>query len=386
MHENSSPKIRLSLIPLLSIVGIGASIYLTQLYHGLHDGSAGFKSLCNLGEGLSCSSVALSKWAELAPGFPLSSFVAGWFLSILILGLLARLDSWKNTAISIGILMTAFGSLYSIFLIYIMAGVLKNICTFCVVVDVVNFLLLGIFWSLKKGPLLSNIDRSKIGASLAMIGVCVFVVVLVTKPVESKALSAEETQYLVNQVLEAKSEEILVDSQSIVMGKIDAPITIVEYSDFQCPFCKRGASLLHNLQEKYPNDVRIVFKNFPLDMACNKIIERPMHELACALAKMAVCAKEKGKFVPVYEKIFELQEGLKAQDMMSIATSSGISEAEMKACMDSESAKSLVNRDIEEGIKLKIESTPTLFVNGKRVPGLLPLAAWDQVFKGLKTK
>ncbi len=386
MQHETSPKVRLALIPLLSIIGMGAAIYLTHLYHSLHDGSAGFKSLCNLGEGLSCSTVALSKWAELAPGFPLSSFVAGWFLSLLIIGLLARSSSWKNTAVSAGILMSGFGSLYSIFLIVVMFGVLHNVCAFCIAVDAVNFLLFGIFWSMKSGPILPSLDRSKIGGLAAIVGISVFLVVLLTKPVGSQKLSEDELQYIVNQVVTSKVEEISIDANSIVMGDANAPFTIVEYSDFECPFCKRGATLLHNLQVKYPGQIRIVFKNFPLDMACNRILEHSMHKRACTTAKIALCAKDKGKFVQAYEKFFDEQEELTPESVFGVSAALGLNEAELKACVESEPIKVALNKDIEEGIKLKIESTPTLFINGHRMPGLLPLESWDKVFEGLRKK
>lgn len=386
MQPENSPKIRLNLIPFLSLIGIGAAVYLTQLYHSLQDGTAGFKSLCNLGKGMNCSSVALSKWAELAPGFPLSSFVAGWFLAILIIGLLARLDGWKKTAIHAGVLMTGFSSLYSLILLIVMLFVIHNVCAFCLVIDFVNFALFAIFWSIysKKGPLWGGIDSSKRGAIAGIIGVSIFIFVVVTKPMSGEGPSTSDIQYAVNQILERAPDTLTIDDQVQSMGPANAPITIVEFSDFECPFCKRGAGILHMLQERYPNDIRIVFKNFPLDMSCNRIIDHPMHKNSCALAKIALCAQAKGKFQGVYEKAFDEQETLKPETVLTVGESLGLSEAELKTCMESEATKAALNRDIEEGIRLKVEATPTMFVNGKKIETLLPIEGWEKIIQALK--
>ena len=82
----------------------------------------------------------------------------------------------------------------------------------------------------------------------------------------------------------------------------DAPVTIVEISDFECPYCQKASQTLAELRTLYPGKLRLVFRNFPLDESCNKLLKRQIHENACAAARAAFCAGEQGQFWPYAEK------------------------------------------------------------------------------------
>ena len=122
----TKPGIRLALLPLLSVVGAGAAIYLSKHYYDLRAGTAGFKSLCNISATMNCDAVTASRFAEIMPGLPLSSFVAGWFVALLILGLMARVSDWRREAVLVSTLMDGFASLYSLTLLAVMILILHN--------------------------------------------------------------------------------------------------------------------------------------------------------------------------------------------------------------------------------------------------------------------
>jgi len=372
--------IRLALIPLLSLIGVGAAVYLSQLYYLIQSGQAGFKSLCNINSTLNCNVVATSRWAELFSGMPLSSLVAGWFIAIFILGLLARVDVWRKDAVTFGTWMSLIGSVYSIFLLIIMTVFIKTLCPFCMVIDVVNFLILGLFLSMREGPIFGGLETGRWKSFVALVAACSFVMIVILRPVDQKTdtLAKEEAASVASSMLSGPVTEMKYSDLSPVMGSATAPVTIVEFSDFQCPYCKQGASILHSVQNRFGADqVRIVFRPFPLDNSCNRMVKQAMHPYACELARAAFCSGKQGKFKEVYEEIFENQDILQASSGVMIPISQGVNETELKTCMESEEAKKFVSDEIEEGVRLDIQSTPTFFINGRKIEGGAPLEAWN---------
>jgi protein-disulfide isomerase/uncharacterized membrane protein len=372
--------IRLALIPLLSLVGVGSAVYLSQLYYAIQSGQAGFKSLCNVSATMNCNVVATSRWAEVFSGMPLSSLVAGWFIATLIIGLLARIDTWRKDAVTFGIWMSILGSVYSLFLIVVMAFFIKTLCPFCLVIDAINFVLLGLFLSLREGPVWGSLEPGRWKSFTSLIAACVFVMIVILKPVETKSdsLSKEEAASVSTSMVSGPVVEIKYSDLSPVIGAASAPITIVEFSDFQCPYCKQGASIVHAVQNRFgPDQVKIIFRPFPLDNSCNRMVKQSMHPYACELARAAFCSGKQGKFKEVYEEIFENQDILQATSGVKIPTSQGVNEAELKICMASEEAKKFVADEIEEGVRLDVQSTPTFFINGRKVEGGASLEAWN---------
>lgn len=380
--NDQKPTLRLALLPLISIIGASAAVYLSNTYYGLRHGTAGFESLCNINSTMNCDAVTSSKYAELFSGLPLSSFVAGWFFAIIILSLMARVSDWRREAVLVGTVMSGFASLYSIALLIVMFGVLGKICLFCLAIDAVNFALFGIFFSLVSGKLFKDIRWSKLQSYGVIVLGTVFVAVVLLRPSEEnmrKAPTTSEIEYTVKQILEKTPVAITTPESAAVLGNPNAPITIHEFSDFQCPFCKRGAVMMNQLLARYEGKIKVVFMPFPLDSACNRLVTRAMHPVACELARTAHCANRDGKFRAVYEKFFDEQEELKAGSAKKISTALGLSEAKFEECVNSEDAKKIVSLSIEEGIKFKVASTPTFFINGKMVDVPLPIEAWDQL-------
>ncbi len=379
----------LAFVSILSLVGAGSAIYLTRLYYGLRTGTGGFSSLCNINATMNCDAVTTSRFAEIIPGLPLSSFVAGFFIAMLGVSLMARVTDWRKEAIAAGTLLSGFASLYSIVLLVVMFGVLHKICLFCLVIDAVNFATLGIFLWLAGGKPFAGIRWAKLQSYAALFAGALFVTVVLLRPAEENArskISSAEVQATVDQILARTPVEIAAPAGAHVFGAADAPITIYEFLDFQCPFCKRGALQMHQLLARHEGKIKVISMPFPLDPACNRVITRSLHPYACQLAKTAFCAGKEGKFQPVYEKIFEDQEFLTADSAKKIAEANGISGDRLQTCLDSEEAKQYVSASIEEGLKAKVESTPMFFVNGRKVEGVPTSETWDLLIANLLRK
>ena len=167
---------------------------------------------------------------------------------------------------------------------------------------------------------------------------------------------------------EAPVGRVMVDiGQAPVWGNVDAPVTIVEFTDFECPFCSRANTTLHAIMEKNPDTVRVVFKHFPLSF----------HKNAKLAHQAAEAAKIQGKFWEMYNKIFDNQKAMSRDDLIGYAKELGLDEAKFVADLDSEAVKKNVEAAIAEGEKAGVRGTPHFFINGTLLSGAQPEAAFQ---------
>jgi protein-disulfide isomerase len=154
-------------------------------------------------------------------------------------------------------------------------------------------------------------------------------------------------------------------------GKADAKVTIVEFSDFQCPYCSNATAILKEVAKAYPKDVRIVFKNFPL----------PFHTQAEGAALAALCANDQNPeaFWKMHDMMFENQNKLDVETLKENAKKIGLKADAFNECLSSEKLKSLIEADKKQGGELGIKSTPTIFVNGKLVQGAQDIAVFKEI-------
>ena len=151
-------------------------------------------------------------------------------------------------------------------------------------------------------------------------------------------------------------------------GPDGAAVRIVEFSDFMCPYCRDLAGAFANYMSQSGGRVAIYFKNYPLDQACNPALSRTVHDGACELALGAVCAHEQGKFWPYHDQVFaEPPSNPTNDDVVRIATAAGLNGDQMRTCLGSSSASQELAAQIEEAQRLEVRSTPTVFINGKRL-------------------
>lgn len=154
-------------------------------------------------------------------------------------------------------------------------------------------------------------------------------------------------------------------------GGADAKVTIVEYSDFQCPFCSKGATILSDLEKKYGHKIKVVFKNFPL----------PFHSQAKIAAEAGLCANEQNVkyFWKLHDAMFLDQTKLDKDSLIALAKKAGVKEADFKTCLESGKFKTKIEEEILQGQKVGLKSTPTFFVNGKLISGAQPVEIFSEV-------
>jgi protein-disulfide isomerase len=171
--------------------------------------------------------------------------------------------------------------------------------------------------------------------------------------------------------LDPPRKQLAIAAHDPVRGPVTAPITIIEFSDFQCPFCGRVTPTLDKLRAAYPDQIRIVFKDFPL----------PNHQEAPKASEAAHCANDQGKYWEMHDRLFANQQALGVPALKQHAAALGLDAAKFDECLDSGKYADIVQADLEEGQKLGIQSTPTFFVNGRPVVGAQPYEYFDAVVK-----
>jgi protein-disulfide isomerase len=154
-------------------------------------------------------------------------------------------------------------------------------------------------------------------------------------------------------------------------GPAEAPIRVVEFSDFLCPYCKSIAGAFASYVPQSANRVVLYFKNFPLDQACNPSLARTVHPGACNLALGAICAQDQGKFWPYHDRVFATTPpNPGVAEVATLAAGAGLDGAALTACMTGASARDRLAAEIQEGKQGKVEGTPTVFINGRLLPRL----------------
>jgi protein-disulfide isomerase len=143
------------------------------------------------------------------------------------------------------------------------------------------------------------------------------------------------------------------------LGPDDAPITLVEFSDYECPFCKAAEPVVKQVLERYPTQVRLVFRQFPLDS----------HPKARPASEAALCANEQGKFWEFHRKLFEKAPQIEADKLPAIAEEVGLDRAKFEECVKARRFEAQVSTDVEAGKKASVAGTPAFFVNGVPVSG-----------------
>jgi protein-disulfide isomerase len=152
-------------------------------------------------------------------------------------------------------------------------------------------------------------------------------------------------------------------------GPAAAKVTIVEFSDFQCPYCVVAVGKLNELLQAYPRDVRLVFKQFPLEF----------HSNAATAAAAALAAQRQGSFWPLHDKMYAEFRRLTRANILEWAKELGLNPVRLQADMDSAATQKAIQRDMDDGLRAGVQGTPTVFVNGKKYQGSLDLDAFRTV-------
>jgi protein-disulfide isomerase len=159
----------------------------------------------------------------------------------------------------------------------------------------------------------------------------------------------------------------LVAQPAPTRGSQDGILEIIEFSDFQCPYCAQARPVIDSLLAAHPDDVRYVFRHFPL----------PIHEHAARAAQAALEAQRQGEFWPYHELLFAHQAALTDAELVGYAETLGLDSAAFERALAEGTHQKRMHEDMELGLSLEVTGTPTFFLNGFRLEGVPPIWVFE---------
>ena len=369
---------------LLAIIGFITTIKLAIIYYDSNFNPYALPSFCSINQYIDCDGVAQTVHSQFL-GIPLAYW--GMFLYVFIMFLLV-VDKLKEIKF-LGFLkvfknplayISALG-LVSFILSMILAGVsifeIKKVCLLCVFTYTLNLFIAVIATDFKAGILNSfKLSISDFTEALKVKKYLASFIALILLAVGTLAYTSLSYCFT-PQVKRYNSIKPYVDMKTNpfkgsgnVLGDANGKLTVYIYTDYKCPLCKTY-NLITNRAAEELGGFKIVHKNFPLDMDCNKYLAQPFHEGSCLLAKYSIAAENQGKLWDMNTEFFEKQP--KDEDaVLKIAKSMGLDTIKLREDANSEATKQELNKEIDSATELKIDGTPTLVINGKTYTGIKP--------------
>jgi protein-disulfide isomerase/uncharacterized membrane protein len=356
----------------LGVAGLLVSLVMLYIHYQLAATSGGYTSFCNVNQQVNCDTVLGSEYAYFL-GVPVAAWAAATYATVVVLSSMSGASAVMALAVLAG---SSIG--YSVFLAYVSLAVLGTVCLLCIGLYVVNLGLAALAWMR-----LSRVSSGRTTA-LAMLGSLSLAIVAAAAGTGEDGVGSGPDD--LPREFQGAGDSRFYDwyvAQPRVRGAADgghargpasAPVTIVEFSDFACTHCARAHRALKTLLARRPDDVRLVFRHFPLDTSCNPTLRKQVHPEACAAAMAAECAGEQGEFWPYHDYLFDHQGALDYED---VAAELGLDRAGFRDCMSRGTARSAVVRDIERGTQLGVASTPTTYINDRTIQGALAVPLYE---------
>jgi protein-disulfide isomerase len=383
------------LLILFALLAIADGIYLTLVHLDYETGHKGVSMVCHALTDAGCS-VTAGRFGALG-GIPVATIGFAGTVTMLVIGTAAlfRRDRWEDPHRSVLLLLAVASILASIVM-----GTLSTLegswCPFCVIWYGLTFVLLLTAWMARdRGLGVRDVFDDALG-SAGLLAMAVFCVVLIAATlahnqrreslVEQRdadmAEHADEIAASIVAEIVAQPPIAFEVKGAPTKGPADAPVAIVEFSDFECPHCRRLWESVEAYLPSASHPVQVQFVNFPLDSACNPHVEK-IHLRACDAAIAARCAHQQDEFWEYGSLLFEHQGDFERDSLLEYAASLGLDIDAFTTCMADGAVAEQVRADADLGQRLDIAATPTFYVNGYEVKGALPAPIFAAVVEGI---
>jgi protein-disulfide isomerase/uncharacterized membrane protein len=332
-----------------------------------------------------CDSVAASPYAEIFD-IPFAAFGAVVYMLVISLVLFGSLVStFSAFSLRAVFLVACVSLLFDAYLAVIGFFILRKICLVCIFTYVVNIAMLyyakmglrektihiitGLFRDLSFAHGLNEDKKTIRNVYFCTNAVIVlFSIVIVVLFRWHYVRGPEETA---EAVLASFTKQTPVEvnlAHAPRAGNSEASVKIVEFSDFRCPYCRKMAHVIDVVRRRYPDDVAVYFKHYPMDSDCNRYVGRTLHLDACKISYLAICAQERGLFWDLHELFFTSDKHF-MKNLKESLKNTGVDSGEFFACSSDIQTRRQLSEDIHQANRLGVEMTPTLFINGYRLAG-----------------
>ncbi|MCK9459001.1 MAG: thioredoxin domain-containing protein [Proteobacteria bacterium] len=366
----------------LAVIGTGVAAHLTQIHYYTHTDPA-YHSVCAVSETVNCETVAESTYSVFL-GLPISVwglFCYALAAALAILGLATRSrlhPAWPRGAL---FCLAAAALAGSAILAYLSFFRIDSMCIFCMTLYGVNSALFAVATALavKSGRSPVALVAADLAAALR-------------RPAQALALVAIFGAGVA-------VAELLVPPYWVHLGWSDLPalptgvdaeghhwigtekptVIVTEFSDYECPHCRRAHRNARQMAARYPDAVQLVHRHQPLDQACNPALAKPFHRRACEFARAAECAGEQGEFWAMNDALFSVQDQVRAADVEldRLAVGIGLDRSRFRECLDSEAPRRRIAADVADAKRRHVSGTPTFFIGAQAYPGGFPQEILD---------
>jgi len=374
-----------------SLAGLGICLYLYSFHVALLMGEIKSGLLCGSDNGLGCNSVSSSPYSSIL-GLPLASWGAIFYGALALLGvgnLIFRRDCGQ-AFLRWAFFLTFLGLAFDLYLAHTMIFRIRAVCGLCLATYGINVAIILILahqvWKEPKPriPLLSIFPGKKddqetalyyrnIIKGLLVSGMLIAAVIGITgSRFLTMSLTGDDQERLakVTENLSRQKPRFIEVKNRPFMGSKDASLTVVEFSDFLCPYCAKAAKYLKLAGSGNRDKARFVFRHYPLDKFCNKRLSSNVHPGACLLAEGSVCAHEQDRFWAYHDIAFETKGQISRSVVEKIAAEIELDLNAFNSCLDSGRGLRVINEDVTAAIDAGVTGTPTLFINGRKLGGV----------------
>ena len=353
-----------------SWLGALVALYLTRQHLVAQSGGS---SVCNFNDTFNCDVVNTSAASELF-GVSVALYGFAFYAALGVEALRAMRKPEKYPGI--GGVLFAGGLLAAGFSAYLASAsyALGTWCLLCMTLYALNVILLVTgFQASRHGGEAAGLPALLKNASASnalLTGFVVFLLAMFGYSIEEKAASPTGVAESggIELMYEQVDGKVTINGDEPVWGHSDAPYTLVEFADYECPHCAEMAKEVKKLVAAHP-ELRVIHKHYPLSNICNPSIPDTFHTHACMAAAAATCAHAQGHFWELSNKLFENQAFLEADDIRYMAEQVGLDTTALDACMSSPATADLIHRDAAEGKDAGVWSTPSLFLKDVVQPG-----------------
>lgn len=372
-------------IVFLSLIGFLLTIKLAIIYYDSNFNPYALPSFCSINEFIDCDGVAQTTHSQFF-GIPLAYW--GMFFYIFIIFLicvdflkqikfLGFLEVFKNPLAYISVL-GFISFVISMVLADISLFEIKKICVLCVCTYFINLIIAIIAIDFKAGILSGFkisikdfIDALKIKKYLiSFICLAIFASGVLTYTSLSYVFTPQVKRYKEFKKYEKMQNDNPFKVSGNILGDKNAKLIVYIYTDYQCPICRTYNVIAHRAAQDLTG-FKMVHKNLPLDMKCNKHVLGAFHENACMMAKYSIAAENQGRFWEFNSELFEKQPK-NEDEVLKLAESMGFNIQKMKKDASSSTTEERLQDDIQSAVNLKVDGTPTIVINGKIYAGIKP--------------
>jgi len=376
---------------LFCFVGLGISVELMNVYVLSHT-DPNFQSFCAVSEEMNCETVALSTYSTVL-GVPVAVWAIAGYLFVAVLALVVAIRRRPGFGAGLLFVMAVLFCIVSLALIFVMSLLIGSFCILCLALDAINASLFVMTWIALKGQgrsirrAIADDASTLLHQPLTAVitGLFGLAVLGAAWAYGSKLVPASVNETAATTMSQPSCESGAPGSQSTVqmgmtesgrpwVGAAQPTIEVQEFTDYQCPHCRRAHMMVRKLLSDDPSRIRVYHRHLPLDSACNPSIQKPFHDRACELSRIAVCAGRQGRFWEMNDFLFQHADEIRTKAMSAndIASRLELNPDVFDCCMRDESATAIIAADVTEANRLGIKGTPAFLINGAVHYGRIP--------------